>query len=143
MSRRGSPKGWLQQPHDDHHDHLQARKEHKAWKSDLGRWRTELTAAVFDYVRRTRHDLALAEFEEELATHESALEIGIEIHEQALTRHERALRLERSGSPGASDGFEEIHQTLDERHAQARDAHERIARRHRAIVEALGGDEPR
>jgi len=129
-------------PPDNRHDHTQARGEHQAWKDDLDRWRRELVEAVLDYVRQNRPDLALVDFEKALASHDSALEIGVEIHEQALARHERALGVERRGMPGASEGFEEIHLQLESRHANAKKAHEDLARWHRAIIEALKSNDP-
>jgi hypothetical protein len=123
---------------DHHHDHQAAHQEHLDWMEDARRWRDEYFAAVIEYVRRTRPELELPDYETTLERHQAVMEVAIDIHEQALERHEKALDLEQRGSRGASAGFEELHQELDSRHDASRRAHERLEQRHLAILEALG-----
>jgi hypothetical protein len=122
---------------DHHHDHEAARQEHVEWKKAVSRWREDYHETVFEFVRRALPQLELADFEVSLDRHEATMDVAIEIHEQALGRHERALELEQRGDRGASDDFEELHQELDSRHEASREAHERLAARYRSIIETL------
>ena len=124
--------------HDDHHhQHQAAQQEHLLWKEAAGQWRQEYKQAALDFVRRTRPELALDDFEVALDKHETAMDVAVSIHEQALERHEKALELEERGARGASKDFDELHHELDCRHAASREAHQLLESRHRAIIEAL------
>jgi hypothetical protein len=125
----------------EQHDHRLAQREHSEWREDLGRWRQEFLEAVLTFACRMNPDLDIRSYQDALDSHESALTIAIDIHEQAVQRHERALGLEARGAHGASEDFEELHAELDSRHAQTRSRHATLAERHATIVDILRGDD--
>ena len=94
-------------------------------------------------VRRAAPQLELEEFETAIDAHEAVMKVPIEIHEQALARHESALHLEKEGTADAAGGFRELHRVLDLRHEQTKQAHQSLDLRFQAIIKALSGSDYR
>ncbi len=114
-------------------EHLQASREHAAWKRDLERWRASYQEALIACARRVASELELGNFEVALDRHEAA----IASHEEAIRRHEMTLALEPGGHIGLSDDSLDFHRLMERRHALSRASHEQLERSHHAILEAL------
>jgi hypothetical protein len=111
-----------------HHEHRQWLSENDLWRCDIGSWQEELRRAV---VGLKEIEAALKEHETALQTHAAA----IRLREQELATHEHALAEYERGEAGAELlGLARTHKAEAAKHAQQRDAHERIKRHHHEVI---------
>lgn len=111
-----------------HHDHRQWLSENDMWRCDIANWQQEFKKVAAD----------LKQIEAALKEHEQALQVhaaAIRLREQELATHEHALVEYERGEPGAQlISLARSHEKEAGKHAQQRDAHERIKRHHHEVL---------
>jgi chromosome segregation ATPase len=116
--------------HDDMHaEHALWREEVSLWKDEIDVWEKELKTAVADLKR----------LESALRAQQATLEVhwrAIAAHERHLAGHEHALAEFERGGPAKNDLLTTAkdHRHEIPRHAQQREAHERLKRGQRTLM---------
>jgi hypothetical protein len=111
-----------------HQDHTQWTSENDMWRCDIHAWQDEMKKATAEL---KNVEAALREHEKALQTHAAA----IRLREQELGSHEHALvEYERGESGGELIALAKAHEKESAKHAQQRDAHERIKKHHHAAL---------
>lgn len=111
-----------------HHDHRQWLSDNNMWRCDIANWQQEFKKAAAD---RKQIEAALKEHEQALQVHAAS----IRLREQDLAAHEHALAEYEQGEAGAQlISLAQSHEKEARKHAQQRDAHERIKRHHHEVL---------
>jgi hypothetical protein len=113
-------------------DHRQWDYVHSTWRVDLERWQHEHESALSE----------LTKLQEMIHQHGEALEAhakAIEQHQEDLSNHERTMsEYEHQGTDEhLQETMASAHQELTLRHQTQRDAHQRIAKHHRVVMDRL------
>ncbi len=112
-----------------HAEHGRWRDEVGLWKDEIDVWEDELKKAVADLKRL---ELALRAQQATLEAHWR----GVAAHEGHLDGHEHALAEFERGGPGSNDllTMAKDHRHEAPRHAQQREAHERVKRAQHTLM---------
>jgi hypothetical protein len=118
--------------------HASMHQDHKRWISDnemlrcdISAWQEQIKQAIADL---KEIETALMEHQKALQTHAAA----IRLRELELGTHEHALAEYERGETGAElIGLAKTHDKEAAKHAQQRDAHERIRRHHHNVIGQL------
>ncbi len=109
-------------------EHQEAECEHAMWLEDIGHWRSEHCRAA----------AVLAQAQSALREADAALESHAEtvrIHEARIQRHERTVAgPQQDRRVFLDDSLGGLHQELQVKHDQAREAHQRIEAHHEMIT---------
>lgn len=115
--------------------HTSMHNEHRLWEKETGFWRDDIRAWQHELARSLS---ALKEIEEVLNKFEKTVQAhaaAIRLDELDIDGHEHALaEFEKGGSGESLIPLAGKHLEEAARHAQHRAAHERIKRRHHAIM---------
>jgi chromosome segregation ATPase len=116
--------------HEDMHaEHGLWRGEIGLWNDEIAVWQEELNGALAELKRL---EAVLREQQTNLEAHRQA----VATHEQHLAAHERTLAAFERGGPAGNDllTMAKGHGHEVPRHARRRNAHERLKRRHHALM---------
>jgi hypothetical protein len=111
-----------------HADHTRWREENAMWRDDVGQWRKQLEEAIADL---QAVEATLRRHGDVLLSHESAVGVA----NQESDEHEHVLAEFARGGPGQRlSQLLDVHRKTAIRHAQQRDAHERLKKQHHMLI---------